>query len=881
MHIFGNTSRMQGRDDLSPETNAENGIGSMQSQETCQDTCCDSGRRHGRWHITRKTAAACVSVVAIIAILSAVAVMRDNTGINAESAGRYSNGVKESMQDSMDAITGSAAALYGYLDRIASTASDNSDRLSKAAVRQSGLLERLESIDGMLSDIRLKTEGINSMLYGGVLDGVSGGILGGVSGSGEGSYGSGSVSGGSASGGSSSVDEGVLSDISELQTQLWDLIEKLKGGGSVDYAALYADVSKLQETLDGLAADLYADLSEAMEMVSALRESSQSEHQDILDAITGMQDGLLSSLNEMSDSISGLVDQKTAEVIAMLSEIGSQVADTRESLEGILSMMQDTDVANQEEIRSEFASAKEQMSAIESKFVSAHEAVQASITDFKDSQDSHHAEVVSVLNLMDADFTALMTDCFNNLTAVSNAFESSMNDILASMWEHIDGSFADTNENLDINFSDTNASMDDQFASTNSSMNDSFSSTNTNMDNQFTDTNTNMDSQFASTNTSMNSQFADTNKNMDDSFGNTNTGMTNRFDMTNTDMESNFGNTNDILANRFLGINQNVMDQFMNAILHMNSCFSNMDTVFSDYAEATNSDLDEIKRFLSDSFDAILYDVTTGKANIAAALAAKDFTGNNAVADDAAFVTFCNTIKVSPFVESSFAITAANVASGQVGWENGHRIVGTGGDVTSAYNNGRNDGLLGRADTSHMADSSVSPVITYYYHQHSRTTTGATATSPGRDTPTRQPASGGCWTKAVYHMHNYYSTAAESYTPDAGSTSAIYGSPGGCYGGAITVMETETYETSAGAHGCDTLHQDTSDDGIPDHCAGVCNACGSHGTSTGCCSVTATRLVPRTKYTLSCGASQSTPIGFDLNCNNSAGRIQHTVIDWQ
>ena len=56
--------------------------------------------------------------------------------------------------------------------------------------------------------------------------------------------------------------------------------------------------------------------------------------------------------------------------------------------------------------------------------ISAHEAVQASITDFKDSQDSHHAEVVSVLNLMDADFTALMTDCFNNLTAVSNAFES-------------------------------------------------------------------------------------------------------------------------------------------------------------------------------------------------------------------------------------------------------------------------------------------------------------------------------------------------------------------------------------------------------------------------------------------------------------------------
>ena len=57
-----------------------------------------------------------------------------------------------------------------------------------------------------------------------------------------------------------------------------------------------------------------------------------------------------------------VIHQKTAEVIAMLSEIGSQAADTRESLEGILSMMQDTDVANQEEIRSEFASAKEQMS---------------------------------------------------------------------------------------------------------------------------------------------------------------------------------------------------------------------------------------------------------------------------------------------------------------------------------------------------------------------------------------------------------------------------------------------------------------------------------------------------------------------------------------
>lgn len=130
-----------------------------------------------------------------------------------------------------------------------------------------------------------------------------------------------------------------------------------------------------------------------------------------------------------------------------------------------------------------------------------------------------------------------------------------------------------------------------------------------------------------------------------------------------------------------------------------------------------------------------------------------------------------------------------------------------------------------------------------YYHVH---TTGRqnsesknAMTSPGNGHQLAMADPSGCYNRRVYHAHSNSSGDLRVYSPGqaSGAGSCNGGGRAGCYmwnhGGC------PGHTQPAGSHNCDVWHGDTSDDGIPDHCEGVCNKCGAHGASSNHCQIDA------------------------------------------
>lgn len=164
----------------------------------------------------------------------------------------------------------------------------------------------------------------------------------------------------------------------------------------------------------------------------------------------------------------------------------------------------------------------------------------------------------------------------------------------------------------------------------------------------------------------------------------------------------------------------------------------------------------------------------------------------------------------------------------------------------------------------------------YTSHAYNASETKDTAGRPGwakAQSGYRSPTKGGCYTVRHNHSCSDAPHVKAPCTPGHVNGSGDTEQRDACH----QRSETKTHNVPAGSSNCNTLHNDTSDDGVPDHCEGVCNACGSHGASSSHCTKEESYTVWHLSCTKTCHRTGSEFDYATISCTKQEGQ---TATGW-
>ena len=654
--------------------------------------------------------------------------------------------------------------------------------------------------------------------------------------------------------------ENIYNDVDHSEEDFLKLLEEYKTAD----AERQAEIEKeLQVFFEKLASDserlekCYQSLTKKIESLSGKEEFKEALEvlEDVkfrLDRLLHEQmDSFMEMLEESKVNMALQLEQGIRDLKSEMKSLQQGIENSRHSLEELLAVMSASDTANMESIAEEFKSVQAAIATLNADFSQAHQEVKKLLKELTEDMEDLFEEQNDYLEETFSENAEKLEQSFLEQT-------THLDEEMAAHNEKLDNHFLDQTTHLDEEMAAHNEKLDNHFTNQTTHLDEEMAAHNEKLDNHFINQTTHLDEEMAAHNEKLDNYFADQTAHLDEEMAAYNEKLDNHFtDQTahldeemvahNEKIDTHFAEQTTYLKQSYEELVHLLeqMDMEMTGVLEeqfteMFSTLNEMETTYlsamEEYHIETTNNLQGMNTNISKKFE----DMDTTISN------QYDSLTNIVNVGDDGLKTYLEGMygdlkgkldQVFTFVSNGKKLLASALLTKGVDCEE---------DATfqEIYQS-----ILAIQQTLVIGVEKIPGTIEYDYHYHA----DGTGNLPHSAT-VGVGQMGGCYTTPVYHTHT-------------GSSSG----GGGCYSVAHTGYNT------IGCGGGDAINGPHGPDSSGNYYwVGNCSNCGgavSNYGGPGWAACGNTSVVPYTYYTLGCGLSTSTIVGYRPSCGLADGQM--------
>ena len=654
--------------------------------------------------------------------------------------------------------------------------------------------------------------------------------------------------------------ENIYNDVDHSEEDFFKLLEEYKTADTERQAEIEKELQSFFEKLSKDSERLekcYQSLTEKIESLSGKEEFKEAL--EFLEDVKSRLDRLLHEkmgsfmemLEESKVNMALQLEQGIQDLKSEMESLQQGIDNSRVSLEELLAVMSTTDAANMESITKEFSGVKAAIATLNADFNQAHQEVKKLLKELTEDMEDLFEEQNDYLEETFAENEEKLEQSFldqtTHLDEEMAAHNEKLDQNFLDQTTHLDEEMAAHNEKLDQNFLDQTTHLDEEMTAHNEKLDQNFLDQTTHLDEKMTAHNEKLDQNFLDQTMHLDEEMTAHNEKLDQNFLDQTMHLDEEMAVHNEKMEQSFSEQTDYLEQSYEQLIHLLeqMDLEMTGLLEeqfteMFSTLTEMENTYlstmEEYHVKTTNNLNSMNTHISKQFE----NMDTSISNQYESL-----TNIVNVGDDG-LKTYLESMygdlkaqlnQVFTFVSNGKKLLASALLTKGVSCEE---------DATfqEIYQN-----ILAIQQTLVIGVEQIPGTIEYDYHYHA----DGAGNLPHVNT-VAVAQMGGCYTTPVYHAHT-------------GSSSG----GGGCYSVAHTGYNT------IGCGGGDAINGPHGPDTSGNYYwVGNCNNCGgavSNYGGPGWAACGNTTTVPYTYYTLGCGLSTSSIVGYSPSCGLADGQM--------
>lgn len=359
-------------------------------------------------------------------------------------------GIRFSQKKAQDQFSNEQEQLSGmatYLDEIDKTVTTNTEHLAEASLLQTDTVQTLTNFSESLTHMEESVQCVEDLIHkhmegqeeknSEILLSIS--VL-------------------------SESQQEISSQITIASTTITSILSDIKAANKGNFTTAFEKMNGLQEALEEAeknAEDYYNSLDS---LITLLQEENKAEHRELLENLRATKADITALLNSGFSGMRLQMEQDFTALMEQMNFLHKQITGTRDSIIGLLELIQEKDTDRQEEIREAFAAIGISLGQIKEDYTNAHMEISSLIQKLKETEAANHAETLSVLTVME---NSMAESSIENLTQITGSLEKMADNLSASMssiQSEMSQSFTSLGSEMTKNMSEYNSSMTNLFS---------------------------------------------------------------------------------------------------------------------------------------------------------------------------------------------------------------------------------------------------------------------------------------------------------------------------------------------------------------------------------------------------------------------------------
>lgn len=214
----------------------------------------------------------------------------------------------------------------------------------------------------------------------------------------------------------------LSSQITIASTTISSILSDIKAANKGSFTTAFEKMNGLQEALEEAeknAEDYYNSLDG---LITLLQEENKAGHRELLENLSVTKADITALLNNGFSGMRLQMEQDFTALMEQMNFLHKQITGTRDSIIGLLELIQEKDADRQAEIREAFTAIGISLGQIKEDYTNAHMEISSLIQKLKETEDANHAETLSVLTVME---NSMAESSIENLTQIKNEMSQS------------------------------------------------------------------------------------------------------------------------------------------------------------------------------------------------------------------------------------------------------------------------------------------------------------------------------------------------------------------------------------------------------------------------------------------------------------------------